>query len=49
MSERELKQRLERIVDQWMSAEPGQRVALIREKIRLEELLEQTIRDRKRS
>lgn len=49
MGERELKVRLERIVDQWIGAEPGERARLIREKIRLEELLEETRREHKRS
>lgn len=49
MSEHELKVRLERIVDQWIGAEPGERARLLREKIRLEEMLEETRRERKRS
>jgi hypothetical protein len=49
MSERELKQRLERIVDQWINAQPGERARLIREKIRLEEMLEQTRREAQRA
>lgn len=48
MSERELKVRLERIVDQWIGAEPGEKARLIREKIRLEEMLEETRRASKR-
>jgi hypothetical protein len=48
MSERDIKIRLERLVDRWMNAAPGERTALVREKIRLEEMLEQTRQQSKR-
>jgi len=41
MDEREIRQRLESLVDRWMEATPAERMSLLQEKIRLEELLEQ--------
>jgi len=41
MDEREIRERLESLVDRWMKASPSERKQLVHEKIRLEELLEQ--------
>jgi hypothetical protein len=40
MSERDIKDRLETVVDRWIKASPAERMQLIQEKIRLEEMLE---------
>jgi|GEM_PF-1437913 len=40
MSERDIRNRLESLVDRWMKASPTERIALIQEKIRLEEMLD---------
>lgn len=40
MSERDIKARLESVVDRWLKASPTERTQLIQEKIRLEEMLE---------
>jgi len=40
MEEREIRQRLESLVDRWLKASPAERRILLQEKIRLEEMLE---------
>lgn len=40
MKEREIRERLESLIDRWIKATPAERRALIHEKIRLEEMLE---------
>lgn len=40
MSERDIKIRLERLVDRWIEASTAEKVSLVHEKIRLEEMLE---------
>lgn len=40
MSEQDIKARLESLVDRWIKATPAERMLLIHEKIRLEEMLE---------
>ena len=40
MSERDIRVRLEGLVDRWIKATPSERMVLVQEKIRLEELLE---------
>ena len=40
MDEREIRQRLESLVDRWLKASPAERRILLQEKIRLEEMLE---------
>ncbi len=40
MDEREIRQRLENLVDRWLKASPSERRILLQEKIRLEEMLE---------
>jgi hypothetical protein len=40
MSEQDIKNRLESLVDRWIKATPSERMLLIHEKIRLEEMLE---------
>ena len=39
MTEREILDRLERLVDRWIKATPSERAMLLHEKIRLEDLL----------
>lgn len=39
MSEHDIRERIERLVDQWLKATPAERASLIHEKIRLEDLL----------
>lgn len=41
MSERDILQRLENLVDRWIKATPTERAGLVHEKIRLEELLDE--------
>jgi len=41
MSERDIKARLESLVDRWIKASPAERMHLIHEKIRLEEMLDE--------
>lgn len=41
MSESDIRARLENLVDRWINANPTERLTLIQEKIRLEEMLEQ--------
>lgn len=41
MSEREIRDRLESLVDRWLKASPAERLQLVQEKIRLEEMLEE--------
>lgn len=43
MSEKDIKARLESLVDRWIKATPSERVVLIQEKIRLEEMLDKTV------
>jgi hypothetical protein len=38
--ERDLRARLELVIDRWIGATPSERIQLVSEKIRLEELLE---------
>lgn len=40
MSEQDIKRRLENLVDRWIKATPSERITLIHEKIRLEEMLD---------
>lgn len=40
MTEQNIKARLESIVDRWIKATPSERMVLIHEKIRLEEMLD---------
>lgn len=40
MSERDIQNRLESLVDRWIKASPTERMTLIHEKIRLEEMLD---------
>jgi len=42
VSERDILNRLEGIVDRWLRATPAERTVLVHEKIRLEELLDRT-------
>lgn len=41
MSERDIRIRLESLVDRWIEASTTEKVSLVHEKIRLEEMLEQ--------
>jgi hypothetical protein len=41
MSEHDIRMRLESLVDRWIKASPSERLSLVLEKIRLEEMLEQ--------
>jgi len=41
MSERDIRARLEGLVDRWIKASPAEKMQLVQEKIRLEEMLEQ--------
>ena len=41
MSENDIRIRLEGLVDRWIKASPAERMQLVHEKIRLEEMLEQ--------
>jgi hypothetical protein len=41
VDKQEIRQRLESLVDRWMKATPAERMLIIQEKIRLEEMLEQ--------
>lgn len=41
MDERQIRQRLESLVDRWLKASPAEKRILIQEKIRLEEMLEE--------
>ncbi|MFZ5816946.1 MAG: hypothetical protein ACOY93_16900 [Bacillota bacterium] len=43
MSEQDIKARLESLVDRWMKATPSERMLLIQEKIRLEEMLDKVL------
>ena len=43
MSEQDIKARLETLVDRWIKATPSERIVLIQEKIRLEEMLDKTL------
>jgi hypothetical protein len=43
MSEKDIRARLEGLVDRWIKASPSERVSLVQEKIRLEELLEKEL------
>ncbi|HEY8346880.1 MAG TPA: hypothetical protein VIL07_06315 [Symbiobacteriaceae bacterium] len=45
MSEREIRARLESLVDRWLKASPAERLQLIHEKIRLEEMLDEQHQD----
>lgn len=45
MKEREIRERLESLVDRWLKATPAERRALIHEKIRLEEMLDKESTD----
>ena len=40
MSERDIRARLEGLIDRWIKASPAERMLLVHEKIRLEEMLE---------
>lgn len=40
MSEQDIRARLEGLVDRWLKATPAERMSLVHEKIRLEEMLE---------
>lgn len=40
MSEQDIRNRIESLVDRWIKASPSERMMLIHEKIRLEELLD---------
>lgn len=40
MSERDIRARLEGLIDRWIKASPAERMVLVHEKIRLEEMLE---------
>lgn len=40
MSERDIRARLENLIDRWIKATPAERMQLVHEKIRLEEMLE---------
>ncbi|HWI61056.1 MAG TPA: hypothetical protein VNT75_04395 [Symbiobacteriaceae bacterium] len=40
MSERDIRARLESLIDRWIKATPAERMMLVHEKIRLEEMLE---------
>ncbi len=42
MSERDILNRLEGLVDRWLRATPEERTVLVHEKIRLEDLLDRT-------
>ncbi len=41
MDEREIRQRLDSLVDRWLKASPAERRILLLEKIRLEDMLEE--------
>lgn len=41
MSENDIRERLERLIDRWIKASPSERMELVHEKIRLEEMLDQ--------
>ncbi|MFZ5826149.1 MAG: hypothetical protein ACOY94_17780 [Bacillota bacterium] len=43
MSEQDIKARLEALVDRWIKATPSERMVLIQEKIRLEDMLDKTL------
>lgn len=43
MSEKDIRNRLETLVDRWIKASPAERVGIIQEKIRLEEMLDQLL------
>lgn len=43
MSEQDIRARLEGLVDRWIKASPAERMALIHEKIRLEEMLDKNV------
>ncbi|MDF2628241.1 MAG: hypothetical protein K0R39_2072 [Symbiobacteriaceae bacterium] len=47
MSERDIRVRLEGLVDRWIKATPSERIVLVQEKIRLEELLEAARKEEK--
>jgi len=40
VSERDIRARLEGLIDRWIKASPAERMLLVHEKIRLEEMLE---------
>jgi hypothetical protein len=40
MSEKDIRARLESLVDRWIKATPAERMLLVQEKIRLEEMLD---------
>lgn len=46
MSEQDIKARLESLIDRWIKASPTERMMLIHEKIRLEEMLDKMASDR---
>ncbi|MGE5673236.1 MAG: hypothetical protein ACM3XM_05055 [Mycobacterium leprae] len=41
MAEKEIRDRLESLIDRWIKASPAEKAALVQEKIRLEEMLAQ--------
>lgn len=41
MSEHDIRERLERLVDSWLKATPAEKAGLLHEKIRLEDLLDE--------
>lgn len=41
MSEHDIRERLERLIDRWLRATPAERAILIHEKLRLEDLLDE--------
>ncbi len=43
MSENDIRVRLEGLVDRWIKASPAERMLLIQEKIRLEEMLDKAV------
>ncbi len=46
VSEADIRSRLESLIDRWMKATPAERMLLIHEKIRLEEMLDQARQDK---
>lgn len=47
MNEKEIRARLEGLVDRWIKATPTERLSLVQEKIRLEDLLDKVMNQAK--
>lgn len=45
MSETDIRERLEHLVDRWIKASPSERMQLVQEKIRLEEMLDRAAQE----